>query len=505
MAEGQAQAQKSTKLPTEDIVLLTVATLPATAVSTAATTARLADFTASMKQSSFRADFQERMDNAVLPGAEAFTKLKMVLRLLRQIEGRDTELFKFLQVEPTEEADASNYEKIHEEQSAKGKAWHAYTTQVANELLKSYPNSLDSPILERKGPIFILMRLLVDLGYSTLEMVAEEIKNEQVELALDVEGGDTFGQLIRSFQERTSILSMLQAYLQGFRSEAPGDTSRWYTDIFSVKTLMNRLTLPDDFKTGLDEYPGDAGETNIAFDAFFGWLRTEATQLDSKQRKRVKQRQTAAADSTFAAHADHDGYDFTEAVRRVKQSSNPGYVGIHCNGKLERKSRGLWHYDGIEVHHQEQIKVYQGTPVWCDRAGKPRICSEIDKSNRLQCTGVHPRAVCPAARKNDRNVHQPNLYHDNRKEHGKKRKAEADPSRKPCRFWSTPTGCRKGHDCRFAHQGKRGQSKRAKKKPQQHQTNGVLSAANLQSIAQAVHALQHPPPTKGDDEGLSTE
>jgi hypothetical protein len=126
---------------------------------------------------------------------------------------------------------------------------------------------------------------------------------------------------------------------------------------------MNRLTLPDDFKTGLDECLGDAGETNIAFDAFFGWLRTEATQLDSKQRKRVKQRQTAATDSTFAAHPDHDGHDFAEAVRRHKQSTNPGYVGIHCNGKLERKYRGLWHYDGIEVQQQDQIKIFQGTPV----------------------------------------------------------------------------------------------------------------------------------------------
>jgi hypothetical protein len=46
-------------------------------------------------------------------------------------------------------------------------------------------------------------------------MVAEEIKNQQQELTLDVEGGDTFGQPIRSFQERTLMLSMLQAYLHG--------------------------------------------------------------------------------------------------------------------------------------------------------------------------------------------------------------------------------------------------------------------------------------------------
>jgi len=503
-----AEAQPNTKLSRDDFELTTVTSLPAATVITPATAARSTAFTITMKQASFGADHQDRLNKAMHGdiAEDPFSKLDAILRILRQIEGRDQDLFKLLQTEPDEEKDTTLYKALHDEGSAKAKAWHLYTAQVASELIRSYPDQLDKSVLTRKGPLTLFQRLLSHLGFSTFSMVAEMIHTEQQDLALDLPGFATHAQLVDQFHDKTAILAELQVYFHGFRSEAGGgDLSRWYTETFSVKTLIHRLTLPAEFKTPLDQFDGDIGETNEAFDGLFGWLTREATKLDATSRKRDKQRKATSTDSTFAAHSDHDGHDFAEAVRRQKQSTNPGYVGIHCNGSLERKSRGLWHYDGIEVQQQDQIKVYQGTPVWCDRAGKPRICSEIDKSNRMQCTGVHPRAVCPVARKNDRNVYQPNLYRDTRKEHGKKRKAEADPRRVACKFWSAPGGCRKGHECRFAHQGKRGQGKRAKKKPQQHQTNGVINAATLQAIVQAVHAVQHPPPTKGDGEDLSTE
>jgi hypothetical protein len=62
--------------------------------------------------------------------------------------------------------------------------------------------------------------------------------------------------------------------------------------------LINRLTLPAEFKTPLGQFDGGIGGTNEAFDAFFGWLTREATKLDATSRKRDKQRKVTSADGT---------------------------------------------------------------------------------------------------------------------------------------------------------------------------------------------------------------
>jgi hypothetical protein len=245
---------------------------------------------------------------------------------------------------------------LHDEGSVKAKAWHLYTAQVASELLRSYPDQLDKSVLTRKGPLALFQRLLTKvlshLGFSTFSMVAELIHTEQQELALDVPGFATHAQLVDQFHDKTAILAELQVYFHSFRSEAGGDLSRWYTETFSVKTLIYRLTLPAEFKTPLDQFDGDIGETNEAFDGIFRWLTREATKLDATSRKRDKQRKATSADATFAAGGG-DATALAEGARRQrhwKTIANGGWAGrgdLHCNGALEQLgARNDWHYDG---------------------------------------------------------------------------------------------------------------------------------------------------------------
>jgi hypothetical protein len=265
--------------------------------------------------------------------------------------------------------------------------------------------------------------------------------------------------------------------------------------------LINRLTLPAEFKTVLDQFAGDIGETNEAFDGLFGWPTKEATKLDTTSRKRDKQRKATSADATFATGGG-DALALAEGAKRQrhwKTIANGGWSGrdLHCNGALEQLgSRGEWHYDGQLVKQQSQIKMASDGPVWCDAEGKPRFCNEVDKMTKTKCTGVHPKTVCPIHRRNGQAGYQPNLHQDIRKEHQRKRKGK---HQKQCRFWAKGS-CREGNSCKYQHNGDPGRNNGHHKKPKKGKQGGI-SAATMQTMAamvvsMAMQAAQHPPPAK---------
>jgi hypothetical protein len=364
-----------------------------------------------------------------------------------------------------------------------------------------------------KGPIFLLQRLLVCLGFSTLSMVGDLVMELQAELALDI-GSTTNMQLIVNFEEEASVLVLLQSYLHGFRSEAgDGDTTRWYQETFSIKKLQRHLTLPEVFPTALDDYPGDTGETNLAFDAFFGWLKKEAVALDLKQRRREKQQlRPSDSDATFATGSRGDrSAEYAKAAKQQQGWHTPANNGwnvgrqVHCNGTLVRKDPGQqWHYDGQLVTQQGQIIETSNGPLWVDGDGEPRYCREIDKTTRTQCTGIHPRAVCPIVRKNKGTAYKADPNMDVRKAHHKKRKSHKQTL---CTYWAKGS-CRKGNSCDFLHTGNPGRNndwnKKQKRGNHQHKTNGAsggFDKAAMQTmatiVAQAVTTAMHPPPGKG--------